>query len=144
MDHNLPHGSWREFNVATCEVRQTVCMLAAGRLVQMSRSKDLEVTWGNVEVALTAPSMNRMNPQLSTSVVIAGAGPVGLALACELGLRGIECMLVEKRDGAVVVPKQSMVSSRNMEFCRRWGVAEAVRNAVWPESHPRDFVYLDN
>ena len=31
-----------------------------------------------------------------------------------------------------------------MEFCRRWGVAAAVRTAVWPESHPRDFVYLDN
>ena len=79
-----------------------------------------------------------------TSVVIAGAGPVGLGLACELGLRGIDCLLVEKRDGAVTVPKQSMVSARNMEFCRRWGVAEAVRHAVWPESYPRDFVYLDN
>ncbi len=78
------------------------------------------------------------------SVVIAGAGPVGLALACELGLRGVACLLVEKRDGSVAVPKQSMVSARNMEFCRRWGVAEAVRTAVWPESRPRDFVYLDN
>ncbi len=64
------------------------------------------------------------------SVVIAGAGPVGLALACELGLRGVACLLVEKRDGSVAVPKQSMVSARNMEFCRRWGVAEAVRTAV--------------
>jgi 2-polyprenyl-6-methoxyphenol hydroxylase-like FAD-dependent oxidoreductase len=79
-----------------------------------------------------------------TSVVIAGAGPVGLGLACELGLRGIDCLLVEKRDGSVSVPKQSMVSARNMEFCRRWGVADAVRNAVWPQTHPRDFVYLDN
>jgi 2-polyprenyl-6-methoxyphenol hydroxylase-like FAD-dependent oxidoreductase len=77
-----------------------------------------------------------------TSVIIAGAGPVGLGLACELGLRGIDCVLIEKRDGAITVPKQSMVSARNMEFCRRWGVAAAVRGAVWPESHPRDFVYL--
>jgi 2-polyprenyl-6-methoxyphenol hydroxylase-like FAD-dependent oxidoreductase len=79
----------------------------------------------------------------TTSVIIAGGGPVGLGLACELGLRGIDCMLVEKRDGSVTVPKQSMVSSRNMEFCRRWGVAKAVRTAVWPESYPRDFIYLD-
>jgi 2-polyprenyl-6-methoxyphenol hydroxylase-like FAD-dependent oxidoreductase len=85
-----------------------------------------------------------MSVNTETSVIIAGAGPVGLGLACELGLRGIRCLLVEKRDGAVTVPKQSMVSARNMEFCRRWGVAAAVRNAVWPESHPRDFVYLDN
>ena len=85
-----------------------------------------------------------MSANSETSVVIAGAGPVGLGLACELGLRGIRCLLVEKRDGAVTVPKQSMVSARNMEFCRRWGVADAVRNAVWPQSHPRDFVYLDS
>src|SRR5262245_11422572 len=80
----------------------------------------------------------------TTSVIIAGAGPVGLALACELGLRGVDCMLVEKRDGAIKVPKQSMVSSRNMEYCRRWGVAQAVRTAVWPASHPRDFIYLES
>ena len=85
-----------------------------------------------------------MNAHSETSVVIAGAGPVGLGLACELGLRGVPCVLVEKRDGAITVPKQSMVSARNMEFCRRWGVAPAVRNAVWPQSYPRDFVYLDN
>ena len=85
-----------------------------------------------------------MSANSQTSVVIAGAGPVGLGLACELGLRGVRCMLVEKRDGAITVPKQSMVSARNMEFCRRWGVAAAVRNAVWPQSYPRDFVYLDN
>ena len=77
-----------------------------------------------------------------TSVIIAGAGPVGLGLACELGLRGVDCVVIEKRDGAITVPKQSMVSARNMEFCRRWGVAPAVRSAVWPESHPRDFIYL--
>ena len=53
-------------------------------------------------------------------------------------------MLIEKRDGAITVPKQSMVSARNMEFCRRWGIAKTVRTAVWPESHPRDFVYLDS
>jgi 2-polyprenyl-6-methoxyphenol hydroxylase-like FAD-dependent oxidoreductase len=80
----------------------------------------------------------------ATSVLIAGAGPVGLALACELGLLGIDTLLIEKRNGAVMVPKQSMLSARNMEFCRRWGVAEEVRRAAWPESHPRDFVYLEN
>jgi 2-polyprenyl-6-methoxyphenol hydroxylase-like FAD-dependent oxidoreductase len=80
----------------------------------------------------------------TSSVIIIGAGPVGLALACELGLRGVDCMLVEKRDGSIPVPKQSMVSSRSMELCRRWGVAKAVRTAVWPQSHPRDFVYLES
>ncbi|MGH6769726.1 MAG: FAD-dependent monooxygenase [Xanthobacteraceae bacterium] len=79
-----------------------------------------------------------------TSVIIVGAGPVGLGLACDLGQRGVDCILVEKRDGAINIPKQSMVSARNMEFCRRWGIAQAVRTAVWPESHSRDFVYLES
>ena len=78
-----------------------------------------------------------------TQVVIVGAGPVGLALAIELGLRGIACMLVERREGGLRVPRMSNVSSRNMEFCRRWGIAETVRNAVWSPTHPMDFVYLE-
>src|SRR5262249_1062311 len=79
-----------------------------------------------------------------TSVLIAGAGPVGLALACELGLRGVDCVLVEKRDGAINVPKMSAVSPRNMEFCRRWGIADTVRTAIWPESRNADFVYVEH
>jgi 2-polyprenyl-6-methoxyphenol hydroxylase-like FAD-dependent oxidoreductase len=85
-----------------------------------------------------------MNDNNETAVIIVGAGPVGLGLACELGQRGVDCILIEKRDGAINVPKQSMVSSRNMEFCRRWGVAKTVRTAVWPENHARDFVYLES
>jgi 2-polyprenyl-6-methoxyphenol hydroxylase-like FAD-dependent oxidoreductase len=83
-----------------------------------------------------------MNENKKTAVIIVGAGPVGLGLACDLGQRGVDCVLIEKRDGAINVPKQSMVSARNMEFCRRWGVAKTVRTAVWPDSHSRDFVYL--
>jgi 2-polyprenyl-6-methoxyphenol hydroxylase-like FAD-dependent oxidoreductase len=79
-----------------------------------------------------------------TCVIIAGAGPVGLGLACDLGLRGIDCLVVEKRDGAVTVPKMSMVSARTMETCRRWGIAKAVRGAVWPDSHSYDFVYCES
>ncbi len=76
-----------------------------------------------------------------TSVLVAGAGPVGLALALELGRFGIDCMVVEKRDGQVPVPKMSQVSARNMEFCRRWGIADTVRAAGWPEDYPGDIVY---
>lgn len=79
----------------------------------------------------------------TTSVLIAGAGPVGLALACELGLRGIDCLLVEKRDGKLHVPKMSLVSAGSMEYCRRWGIAQKVRSAVWSEHHALDFVYME-
>jgi 2-polyprenyl-6-methoxyphenol hydroxylase-like FAD-dependent oxidoreductase len=81
------------------------------------------------------------NEEKPASVLIIGAGPVGLALAIELGLRDIDCILVERRDGKLSVPRMSQVSGRNMEFCRRWGIADQVRNAVWSSSHPLDFVY---
>ncbi|HXQ50618.1 MAG TPA: FAD-dependent monooxygenase [Stellaceae bacterium] len=74
-------------------------------------------------------------------VLIAGGGPVGLALATELGMAGISCTVVERRDGSVSVPKMSGLSVRSMEFNRRWGIAEKVKRAGWPQTHPNDFVY---
>lgn len=77
-----------------------------------------------------------------TKVLIAGAGPVGLSLAIDLGLRGVDCVLAERGDGILRVPKMSSVSARGMEFCRRWGIADKVRFAVWSRTHPADFVYV--
>ena len=77
-------------------------------------------------------------------VLICGGGPVGLALAIELGLRGVDCVLVEQGDGTVPVPKMSQLSTRTMEFCRRWGIADHAKKAGWPEEHPADFIYVTN
>jgi 2-polyprenyl-6-methoxyphenol hydroxylase-like FAD-dependent oxidoreductase len=74
-------------------------------------------------------------------VLIAGGGPVGLALAIELGMAGIQCTLVERRDGSLSVPKMSGLSIRSMELNRRWGIAETVKCAGWPQTRPNDFVY---
>jgi len=76
-----------------------------------------------------------------TPVLIAGGGPVGLALAIELGMAGIECTLVERRDGSLSVPKMSGLSVRSMELNRRWGIAEKVKRAGWPQTRPNDFLY---
>jgi 2-polyprenyl-6-methoxyphenol hydroxylase-like FAD-dependent oxidoreductase len=75
-------------------------------------------------------------------VLICGGGPVGLALAAELGFQGVNCILVEQGEGSVPVPKMSQLTTRTMEFCRRWGIAERVKKAGWPENHPCDFVYV--
>lgn len=82
--------------------------------------------------------------QFDTSVLIVGAGPVGLALACELGLRGIDCTMVEKRDGKLHVPKMSLVSAGSMEYCRRWGIARKVRSAIRWHGRPFGFVYMES
>ena len=75
-------------------------------------------------------------------VLVVGGGPVGLALAIELAWRGIACMLVERRDGSIPLPKMNGVNARTMEFCRRWGIADRVRNAGWPSEYPRRMQYV--
>ena len=74
-------------------------------------------------------------------VLIVGGGPVGLALAIDLAWRGIRTLLVERRDGSIPLPKMNGVNARTMEFCRRWGIADRVRNAGWPADYPRRMQY---
>ena len=59
-----------------------------------------------------------------TPVLVVGAGPVGLALAGDLGWRGIACTLIESGDGAIYQAKMDMVGIRTMEYCRRWGIVQ--------------------
>jgi 2-polyprenyl-6-methoxyphenol hydroxylase-like FAD-dependent oxidoreductase len=77
-----------------------------------------------------------------TPVLIAGGGPVGLALAADLGWRGIECVLVEQTDGRISTPKMQEVNVRTMEFCRRWDIADRVMNCPFPDDHPMDVVFV--
>jgi 2-polyprenyl-6-methoxyphenol hydroxylase-like FAD-dependent oxidoreductase len=77
----------------------------------------------------------------STSVLIVGAGPVGLALAGDLGSRGVTCLLIEQSDGTILQPKMDMVGVRTMEFCRRWGLLDAVRAAPYPRDFRQDCVW---
>jgi 2-polyprenyl-6-methoxyphenol hydroxylase-like FAD-dependent oxidoreductase len=76
-----------------------------------------------------------MSQRISTSVAIVGAGPVGLTLALDLAWRGIDCMLLEKGDGTVEHPRTGLVAVRTMEFCRRWGIAERVRQCGFPDDY---------
>lgn len=77
-------------------------------------------------------------------VLIVGAGPVGLALAGDLGWRGVQCRLIEKTDGSIYQPKMDMVGIRTMEFCRRWGIVEWVENSPYPRDYPQDNVWLES
>ncbi|GAA3528048.1 FAD-dependent oxidoreductase [Amycolatopsis ultiminotia] len=75
-------------------------------------------------------------------VLIVGAGPVGLALASDLGWRGVESMLVERRSGSVFQPKMDMVGIRTMEFCRRWGIADDVEAAGYNRAYTQDCAWV--
>ena len=75
-------------------------------------------------------------------VLIVGGGPVGLALAAELGWRGIACLLVEQTDGVIHTPKMNEVNIRTMEFCRRWGIADKVLDCPFPQDHVMDIAFV--
>jgi 2-polyprenyl-6-methoxyphenol hydroxylase-like FAD-dependent oxidoreductase len=79
----------------------------------------------------------------SSDIVIAGAGPVGLALAIDLGLRGVKTTVVEPRDRSRLVPRAKLTNVRSMEHMRRWGVADRVRNASpLPASFSTDIAFV--
>jgi 2-polyprenyl-6-methoxyphenol hydroxylase-like FAD-dependent oxidoreductase len=86
--------------------------------------------------------MAQTNSVGRTPVVIVGAGPVGLALAGDLGWRGVSCILVEKSDGEVFQPKMDMVGIRTMEFCRRWGIVDDVENAGYNRDYSQDYAWV--
>ena len=75
-------------------------------------------------------------------VLIVGGGPVGLALAIELGWRGVPCTLIEQGDGRIVEAKMFATGIRTLEFCRRWGIAREVRDWGFPRDFPFDNVFV--
>jgi 2-polyprenyl-6-methoxyphenol hydroxylase-like FAD-dependent oxidoreductase len=62
-------------------------------------------------------------------VVIVGGGPVGVALALDLGLRGVACALVESRIGMHRIPKGQNLTQRTLEHFYFWGIAKELRAA---------------
>jgi 2-polyprenyl-6-methoxyphenol hydroxylase-like FAD-dependent oxidoreductase len=67
---------------------------------------------------------------LETPVLIVGAGPTGLALAGDLGRRGVRCILIEEGRAETEHPRASRLDVRTMELMRRWGIAKAVRETA--------------
>ena len=71
-----------------------------------------------------------MTEKSKTQVLVVGAGPVGLALAIELGLHGIAVTVVEQRSRTGAQPRAKTTNVRTMQHMRRWGLADALRAAA--------------
>src|SRR5882757_6461649 len=85
-----------------------------------------------------------MSERADTSVLIIGGGPIGLALAADLGRRDIDVSLIERRDERLGPARMLEVGVRTMEFCRQLGIVDDVRNWGWPSSHSLDSVFVTN
>ena len=89
------------------------------------------------------PAINKLaSDQLTTRVLVIGAGPVGLTLAMDLATRGIRVTVVETRSaGEPPSVKCNHVSSRSMEIFRRLGLAQKLRDTGLPADYPNDCSY---
>ncbi len=86
--------------------------------------------------------MNERASITETPVLIAGGGPIGLALAADLGRRGIKTLLVERNQNKLGPAKMLEVSVRTLEFCRSLGVIDQVRNWGFPFDYPLDNAFV--
>jgi 2-polyprenyl-6-methoxyphenol hydroxylase-like FAD-dependent oxidoreductase len=83
-----------------------------------------------------------MTDAVEASVAIVGAGPVGMTLAMQLAVRGVDVVLIERRQHAEPPSvKCNHISARSMEIFRQLGVADALRGSGLPADHPHDCAY---
>ncbi len=82
-----------------------------------------------------------MSRRLHTSVLVVGAGPIGLSLALDLAWRGVDCILIDQGDGTMPHSKIGLISVRSMELFRRWGIVDRVRQCGFPDDYPLNMVF---
>src|SRR5579864_4017531 len=59
-----------------------------------------------------------------SQVLIVGAGPTGLALACGLLARGIRARIIDKGDGAALETRALGIHARTLEVLDMMGLAD--------------------
>lgn len=67
-----------------------------------------------------------------TPVLIVGAGPTGLMLACQLAMRGISFRIIDRNAGPTDKSKAIVVQARTLEIFEQMGIAAAALQ----EGHP--------
>lgn len=75
-------------------------------------------------------------------VLVAGGGPVGLAVALDLQARGIRVLLVERNPTTTHHPKLDVTNCRSMEYFRRLGFADQLRDVAVPRENGMDVVWI--
>lgn len=74
----------------------------------------------------------RVTHTSTTDVLIVGAGPTGLTLACELLSRGVTCRLIEQLAEPVNTSRALAIHSRTLEVFETMGIVNRVLSAGHP------------
>ncbi|MBI1778706.1 MAG: FAD-dependent oxidoreductase [Proteobacteria bacterium] len=81
-------------------------------------------------------------PSTNVDVVIVGGGPFGLMLAIELGRRGIRTELFDEKQSTAFNPQANATQARTMEYYRRLGIADEIRELGLTADFPTDIAYF--
>ena len=65
-----------------------------------------------------------MQTAIKTDVVIIGAGPTGLSLACQFIRHGVDFVILEKNERITPYPKAIGVHARTLEIFEQLGLAK--------------------
>lgn len=74
-----------------------------------------------------------VRPSPDTDVLIVGAGPVGLALANLLGLRGVSVIVLEQRDTLIDYPRGVGIDDESLRTMQTMGLVEKVLPHTTPD-----------
>ncbi len=76
-------------------------------------------------------------------VLVVGGGPVGLALAGELGRRNVDTIIIDPKMGFHEHPRATYIGPRTLEYFRAWGIIDDVMAAAVPEDYPIDIAFTE-
>src|SRR6478735_3892167 len=76
---------------------------------------------------------------MQTDVLINGAGPTGLALACQLIRYGIDFRIIDKKETTTAYSKAIGVQARTLEIYEQIGLADKLIDLGWKAEKVRMF-----
>ena len=80
---------------------------------------------------------------IKTDVLVVGAGPVGLAAAIELGLRGVRVLVAERNARSGSAPRAKTTNVRTRTHLRRGGSADRLAAAApFGVDYPNNMVFV--
>ncbi|PRY59281.1 2,4-dichlorophenol 6-monooxygenase [Knoellia remsis] len=79
---------------------------------------------------ITTNAATENGPDLTTDVLVVGAGPAGLAMAALLARHGVDAITVTKYPGTAHSPRAHITNSRTVEVFRDLGIEDQVREVA--------------